>query len=148
MNRIEKAQRVFGYTLLLGNKLQMFGDSLMEDFTLKQWFLLIMIQNMEMESPSVNQIAEAMGTSRQNIRKMLSILERKGYVAMKTSETDSRALSVILTEKTKSFMESHEKWGEQIMENMFQDISEEELEVCMRVSEKIFQNIEEAASNE
>ncbi len=148
MNRIEKAQRVFGYTLLFGNKLQLFGDSLLSDFSLKQWFVLVMIQEMSMDSPSVNQIAEVMGTSRQNIRKMLSILERKGYVDMKPSLTDSRALSITLTDKTKNFMDSNKKWAEQITERLFQGVSEEELEVCMSVSEKLLKNMEGTSTNE
>ncbi len=148
MNRINKAQRVFGYILLLGNKLQLFGDSLMEDFSLKQWFLLIMIKEMPMDSPSVNQIAEFTGTSRQNIRKMLAILERKEYINMKPSETDTRALCITLTNKTKNYMDTHEKWGEQLTERLFCEVSEKELDVFMRVSERLFQNIEEASVNE
>ena len=148
MNRIEKTQRVFGYTLLLGNKLQLFGDSVMEEFSLKQWFLLIMINEMPMDSPSVNQISKFMGTTRQNIRKMLVILEKKGYIDMQPSEKDARAFCVTLTDKAKNYIDTHEKWNEELLELLFQGISERELEVFMKVSEKLFQNLEEVSSDE
>lgn len=54
-----------------------------------QWFLVIMISKMEIEEKSLNSIAEFVGTSRQNIKKMLISLENKGYVRVLKSEFDA-----------------------------------------------------------
>ena len=55
---------------------------------------------MEIREKSLNSIAAFVGTSRQNIKKMLIPLENKGYVRVLKSELDARALKVELTEKS------------------------------------------------
>lgn len=77
MNRIDKEEMIIGYITLLSNKLTQFGDNILPDITFKQWFLLIMISKMEIEEKSLNSIAEFVGTSRQNIKKMLIPLEKR-----------------------------------------------------------------------
>lgn len=100
MDRIEKEENIIGYITLLSNKLAQFGDNILPDITFKQWFLLIMISKMEIREKSLNSIAAFVGTSRQNIKKMLIPLENKGYVRVLKSELDARALKVELTEKS------------------------------------------------
>lgn len=100
MKKIEKEEYIIGCISLLSNKLTQVGDHILPDITFKQWFLLIMISKMEMEEKNVNSIAEFVGTSRQNIKKMLTSLEAKGYVVVSKSTLDARALKVDLTDKT------------------------------------------------
>ena len=68
---------LFGSIFLLSNKLQALGDGYLKEITLKQWLLLIMIQTINKEQPSVTEVAAFMGSTRQNVRKMLEALEKK-----------------------------------------------------------------------
>jgi hypothetical protein len=47
MDRTATEEYIFGSILLLSNKMQVWGDAILSDLTLKQWFLLILISNMK-----------------------------------------------------------------------------------------------------
>lgn len=136
------AQKMFGYTLILANKIQSMGDGLIKEFSLKQWFLLITVKNMPGESPNVNEIAEVSGTSRQNVRKMLEILSRKGYVSLGASRSDARALTVSLTQRAVEYLSQNERYGEELTEKLFCGIDDASIWNTLEVYEKMLENIE------
>ena len=97
MDRTSREGHVFGSILLLANKLQSWGDGLFDELTLKQWFLLLMISKIKIQNPTIKEIADFTRTSRQNTKKMLEQLEKKGFVHINQSEVDARALNVSLS---------------------------------------------------
>ena len=137
MNRTIYEEYIFGCILLLANKMQVWGDGIVEDITLKQWFLLMLISKMHATNPSVNEIADFSGTSRQNIKKMLGQLEKKGYVLMSKSETDARALCITLSDKTWTYFSKHEEKAADSVNKLFSSISDEELLVTSKTLEKL-----------
>ena len=82
---------------LLANQIAIQGDTVLSDITYRQWFLLTVIAKMSAKEKHVQEIADRMGTSRQNVKKMLETRETNGYVKMEPSAKDKRALSVKLT---------------------------------------------------
>ncbi|WP_102050331.1 MarR family winged helix-turn-helix transcriptional regulator [Pygmaiobacter massiliensis] len=133
---------LFGSIFLLSNKLQALGDGYLKEITLKQWLLLIMIQTIDKERPSVTEVAVFMGSTRQNIRKMLEALEKKGYVILSQNEKDKRNLSVALTSQTQHFFEQFEAQGDALLEQLFQNISPEQLATTRQTFDTLFENIE------
>ena len=94
MNRTEKEEYIIGFVSLISNKIVQFGDLMLTDITFPQWFLLMMISKMEQQEKTINSIAEFVGSSRQNVKKMLNLLAGKGYVLIEKSSSDKRALNV------------------------------------------------------
>jgi len=137
MDRTAREEYIFGSILLLSNKIQVWGDSILSDLTLKQWFLLLLISKMENKNPTINEITEFTGTSRQNIKKMLEHLGRKKYLKIKKSKTDARALNVSLSKKTYDYFVDNEKKGAQALVSLFSEITEEELNVTCKTLEKL-----------
>ncbi|MCL2722014.1 MAG: MarR family transcriptional regulator [Treponema sp.] len=137
MNRTIKEEYIFGMVLLLANKLQIWGDNILEDITLKQWFLLMLISKMIVENPTIKEIAEFSGTSRQNTKKMLEQLAKKNYVKINKSKTDERALNIVLTKKTFSYFTENEKKAADNVNLLFNDITSDELNVTERTLEKL-----------
>lgn len=109
MRRADTEEFVIGAISLLANRLNRFGEALHPDITSKQWSLLTMISRMDENEKRVRDIADYMGSSRQNVKKMLSSLEAKGFVTCEQSEKDGRALTVELTEKTHRYLRENEK---------------------------------------
>ncbi|WP_313339813.1 MarR family transcriptional regulator [Sedimentibacter sp.] len=139
---IPTKEYLFGSIFLLANKLQTLGDAFLKQMTLKQWLLLIMIFNMEKKQPSVTEIAESIGSTRQNVRKMLEVLSAKGYVALCVNERDKRNLSVVLTEKTFLFFTQFEAKGAAFLEQLFDGIHSD-LQKSTRITvEALFNNLE------
>lgn len=128
MTEREKQQFIFGIIFLLANKLQLLGDKVTGEITLKQWFLLNILTQMSEEFPNYNDIAGAVGTSRQNVSKMISALNKKGMVELKPSETDQRAIYVRLTQKTFEYFQSKDDAGNLLLDRLFEGFSNEEIE--------------------
>jgi len=137
MDRTAREEYIFGSILLLSNKIQAWGDSILSSLTLKQWFLLLLISKMENKNPTINEITEFTGTSRQNIKKMLEHLDEKKYLKIKKSKTDARALNVSLSKKTYDYFVDNEKKGAEALISLFSEITEEELNVTCKTLEKL-----------
>jgi DNA-binding MarR family transcriptional regulator len=135
-------QYIFGSIFLLDNRLQSIDFDLLEDMTLKQWFLLIMIKNIDLELPSVQDVANFIGSTRQNIKKMLDSLEKLGYVRLEIARHDRRSYSVTLTDKCYQYFEQHAKAGEEVIDLLFAGISDKEIECTSNLFNTLFYNIE------
>lgn len=142
MKRTHKEEMAFGNILVLSNKLQALGDNLLPELTLKQWFLLIVISKMDNISPTVNEIADAMSSTRQNIKKILISLEEKGFVKITKSKMDARALTIMLEPKTFQYFNDMEDLCEININKLFKNISEEELSTLLCVLNKLFYSAE------
>jgi DNA-binding MarR family transcriptional regulator len=128
MSDKENQQFIFGSIFLLSNKLQLLGDKITQEITLKQWFLLNMIQKMDNKFPNYHDIAKVIGTSRQNVSKMISVLQKNGMVRLEPSETDHRAVYVTLTQKCLDYFSSKEDIGNQLLDTLFAGILPQETE--------------------
>lgn len=139
---VSAKQYIFGSLFLLANRLQTLGDTALQEITLKQWLLLVVILNMEKDQPSVTEVAEFMGSTRQNVRKMLEVLATKGYVVLGTNERDKRNLTVSLSPQTFQFFTQFDEKGTAFLEQFFYGMDDALLESTRRTFETIFKNLE------
>lgn len=137
MDRTEQEEYVFGSILLLANKFQIWGDRLLEEITLKQWFLLLLISKMDLQKPTVKEVADFTGTSRQNVKKMLGLLESEGFVSLRRSQADARACNVELKQKTFDIFSSYDRLGADSVNKLFSQISDSELDSAANVVKKL-----------
>jgi len=124
---------------MLSNKMQTWVDSFFPDLTFKQLFLLLFIDKMETENPTVKAVADFTGTSRQNVKKMLERLEIDGYVSLTRSEKDARAWSVALTEKSFAYFAEHEQKSAEVVGELFTDISDGDLESAIQTVNRLIE---------
>lgn len=141
--RTGKENFVLGAISLVSNELNTFGEDCLEEITFKQWFLLMMISKMEKGEKSVNLIADFTGTSRQNVKKMLTPLEKKGFVSITGSENDGRALSVELTDKTYKYFFDHDGRIAKATERLFSAFSDAELDLFAMSFKKLITALDE-----
>lgn len=143
MERTAKSQYIIGCISLLSNRLTQFGDDFLPDLSFKQWFLLMMISKMGNDEINVNSIAEFVGTSRQNVKKMLVPLSDKGYVTMQKSTTDARSLSILLTKKAKTYLTKNADLADQKTEKLFADFTDEQLNFLVTNLRQLLQTLSE-----
>lgn len=95
---VEPAYQAFGMLFLLGTQLETIGDSVqaLGELTTKQWFVLLNLEMFFTAPPTLTQLAERMGTSRQNVKAIVEKLARKGFVVLRRDACDARALRVEL----------------------------------------------------
>lgn len=103
---IEKvAQKSYIYCSIfsLSNRLQLIGDRRCEDISTKQSFVLANVALFDDYTLNLKDTAQLVGTSSQNVKKIVSILENKGYVTVAKDERDGRNRRIALTEKGKAY---------------------------------------------
>ena len=97
--------------------------------------------NLCREAPSVKELAEIMGSSHQNVKQILLKLEKKGFVTIATDDKDRRKQRVALTEYCREFCAGNEGVTSQIMAQMFQGISEVQLQTTVQTILQMGENL-------
>jgi len=142
MNRTEKEEYIIGFISLISNKTAQFGDLMLTDINFPQWFLLMMISKMDQQEKTINSIAEFVGSSRQNVKKMLNLLAGKGYVMIEKSSSDKRALNVNLTQKTWQYFSDHDALATAEINKLFSAFSMDEIDHLSTALEKLLNAFE------
>lgn len=118
----EKEQQAFilGAVLTLANRLQVLGDQLDDQMTMKQWLLIAVILKSGSSSPTLSDVAEMIGSSRQNVKKMALLLEKQGFVALTKDSKDARILRLQLTGKCGIYFAERSEREVRFMDSLFQ----------------------------
>lgn len=129
MNDYTREKYVFGSIFLIANKLQVIGDQYLADdgLTTKQWFLSVMISQFQGKPPSLSEVAELMGSSRQNVKQLALKLEEKGLLIIEKDKRDARTLRLRLTEKSREFWHKRQDRDDRFIRELFGGITEDEL---------------------
>src|SRR5690554_262703 len=80
---LEKKAHIFGGLFLLANRLQALGDGLDDKITLKQWLFIASIIGSEQVSLAITELANYIGTSRQNAKKWPPFLRKRALLPLK-----------------------------------------------------------------
>lgn len=149
MDSIEKEQFVFGSLFLIANKLQVIGDQYLgqDGMTTKQWFLTVMISQFGENAPTLSEVAELMGSSRQNVKQLALKLEEKDFLRIEKDEQDARAVRLKLTEKSRRFWEGRLSKDNQFLIDLFSDFDEGELDNLCNSFNKLFNKIKRLEIN-
>jgi MarR family transcriptional regulator for hemolysin len=145
MKRQSVEMSIFKAIFQLSNRIQVEGDKLSKELTLKQWFLLLILYKGTIQNPTVNDISLAMGVTRQSTKKMISILEKGGYLTVDKSNYDSRALCIRPTDKAYDFFKNNKFLGYELLNKIFEGIEENELAMIFQVLQKMQDNLNEKA---
>ena len=110
------------------------------EMSCKQWLLMVVCKSFDTE-PDLSTLAQAMGCSRQNVKKLALHLEKDGYVELKKSKQDARSLCVKITDKGKRLNEKNTELGQYVYEAVFRDFTEQEIEQYYELSIKMMHGI-------
>ena len=116
---------VYGGIFALSNKLQLMGDKFDSNISTKQWLLIAIIASFQDEAPTISMTAEKIGNSRQNVKKMASILEKKGFLRIVKDKEDGRVQRLELTKYCIDYFEQRQEREQKYIESIFADFDEE-----------------------
>ena len=125
----------------LSNKIQNLGDLLDSEITMKQGQMLEILNQCENAPIMVTELAELIGSSRQNAKKMALLLSNQGYLSLTKDEKDARVLRVALTEKGMSYCSSRRDTDKRFLNNVFDGIEEKQLKSLLKTFEKLGKNV-------
>lgn len=141
MNRIEKEECLMDLLSSVSNKLNQCGDKFLADVTYKQWLLLSLLAQSDVRQQSLNEIATAVGTTRQNVKKMLVPLEKKGFLKMEKSKQDARVLQVELTIAAYQFIIKYDDEMNRQTNRLFDSLDDDALEQLMGLLKQLVKNV-------
>ena len=143
MNDMEKKAYVFGMIFMLANKLQILGDKMDPYLTVKQWFFLAGVLRCESDAPTLTEVAVNIGSSRQNVKKIASLLERQGFVLMEKDPEDGRAVRIYLTPTCVEYLKQREEMEDRFIDELFEDFGPEDLSSLSELFQKLEGNVRE-----
>nr|WP_254149945.1 MarR family transcriptional regulator [Bacillus subtilis] len=120
------------------NKIQSRGDDYYESLTSRQFMTMVAILHLPEEETTFNNIAKKLGTSKQNINRLVSGIEKRGYVITVPSKRDKRAVNVKITDSGKRVMEECGEKAVYFMADLFKGFSTEELETLWILLKKLY----------
>src|SRR5665648_806991 len=140
---MEDKQFIFGSLLFTANRM----DTLLErelkefDITSKQWMLSIIIDNLFDSAPTLKDVAKEMGSSHQNVKQVALKLEQKGLLKMQKDKKDARMTRLNMTEESYQFWAKTQPKGTAFVEEVFENITKNELLEARNVMNKIMGNL-------
>lgn len=140
-NRELSIKAIFANIFITQNRLQTIFDSNDSEITLKQ-FLLLVILKQSTKSMTFTQIGEVLGCSRQNIKKLALLLEKKGFVEIVRNPNDTRAFTVVPTNKLPKYFERVSEHHEHILNTLFEEYTDEEVFQFLKMITNLYSGIE------
>ena len=125
-NDVSQDQKeLFGMIFMLAQRWQYIGDRELKDsgVTTKQWFLLVTLHALFDTPPNLNELALAMGSSRQNVKQLALNLEKQGFVEIYQDRADRRVQRFKLTAKNRRFWDARAESDERFMTSLFGQLS-------------------------
>lgn len=139
LKELHLMQQIYATIFSLTNKIQVQGDKCFDELTLRQFMTMLAVLHLPEGEASLNRIAEKTGTTKQNINHMVTALGKKGFVEIKPSQTDKRAMNVTLTEAGEYAMYTGSKKSIVFMADLFSGFSIEELDLLWTLLKKLYQ---------
>ncbi len=136
-------QMVFGLLFNLSNKMERLMDRELSlyDITSRQWYLTVILGFFFKNPPTLNELADTMEYSHQNVRQIAGKLEQKGFIRFERDKKDKRALRLSLTEKSHAFWQERDDQADQFMNAIFSGLNDDELLLMSKALKKIAENL-------
>ncbi len=131
-------QQTWATLFSVTNKLQVKGDQYLEKLTSRQIMVMVAIVHLPEDQKTLNNIARKLGTTKQNVKQLITIMERKGYVETVPSTQDKRAVNVLITEAGKETIMLCAERSLQFFADVFEHFTTKEMETLWSLLIKLY----------
>ncbi|HOW23587.1 MAG TPA: MarR family transcriptional regulator [Sedimentibacter sp.] len=123
MNELQKKAYIFATIFTLSNRLQTLGDEFDKNFTTKQWLFIVAVSRFK-EPPTITEVANFIGYSRQNAKRIAADLEKAGHIMLQKDENDARALRITINPQCMEYFKKRDKREIEFLEQVFTGFDE------------------------
>ena len=124
----------------LANTLQSVMDIGMDDITSRQWLPLMILGSCE-EASNLNQLAEKCGITRQSTKQLVDKLAEKELISIEKAESDRRNISIVITEKGRSWGTSNLDRNVKFVSELFGGIPAEDIRTFADVQKQLLKKL-------
>lgn len=131
-------QQTYATLFSLANKIQVKADKYLGAMTSRQIMTMVAIGHLQEDQTTLNNIARKLGTTKQSVKQIITIMERKGYVVTVPSQQDKRAVNVKITEYGKQACVEVSERSIYFFTDVFKDFKTEEMETLWGLLKKLY----------
>lgn len=139
--RENEIRGIFSSISILQNRLQTIFDKTDEVLTLKQFMLLTMIKYSDNKT-TLTHLGTLLGSSRQNIKKLATSLEEKGFITISHEVDNKKNTSLSLTQKAEDYAHKISALHTEKLNAIFSDYSDEEIHLFYGLITKLYAGVE------
>lgn len=138
----EKQQKaIFSTLFIAGNRLQTLFDKTIPELSLKQFMLLSVARQSE-KPLTFTQLGELLGCSRQNIKKLADALAKKGFITVRQSPSDGRAVTVCPTKRAEDYFRNEFFPYQEDLKRLFAVYTDQEIETLFVLLSRLYAGID------
>ena len=138
-NRFEMEQYILVFIFIIQQRWSYYiGKKLAEDrITTKQWLMMIIIEKAFAHDPSMQEVADALSTTHQNVKQLATRLETRGFMKIEQDPNNRRILRLKTTD------ESREYWKKRTPEDiksiiaLFEGLDDSEIKSLYKIAVKL-----------
>ena len=131
-------EQAYATLFSLTNKIQVQGDRYLNGLTSRQLMTMLAITHLPEDHKTLNNIARKLGTTKQSVKQLITIMEKKGYVAAVPSRRDKRAVNIQITESGRRIMIECGESGVKFLADLFHEFTLEEMELLWSLLKKLY----------
>lgn len=145
MNKLDIEKEIFARLFQLSNKLQTYLDSILktDKLTAKQFFLMIVVYSFADNPPTLSELSNRVGSSRQNVKQIVLKLEKQGFLELKNDEKDKRIIRIFLTDLAVKYWDNRSDKDILTFGKIFNNITLDQVTVLNNVLGNIYNNVME-----
>lgn len=132
---------IFCTLFIAGNKLQTIFDKNIPELSLKQFMLLSVARQSE-KPLTFTQLGNLLGCSRQNVKKLADVLMKKGFIDIRQSDFDSRAMCICPTKKADRYFQNDFLKYQEELKHLFAVYTDKELGELFILLSRLYAGIE------
>jgi DNA-binding MarR family transcriptional regulator len=108
-----------------------------DNITTKQWLLLVILGNVFDHDPSMQEMAEAMSTTHQNVKQLATRLQDSGFLKIERDPDNKRTLRLKFTEQCYKYWEKRDESDIESITNLFKVLDDEEVKSLFSIMNKL-----------
>ena len=130
---LDDMHQIYSMLHTISNRIQTEADANLEDITSRQLMLLIAIRHLEPGQATIVNIAAMLGTSKQNVTRLVSAMVHNGFLDSIQGETDKRNVNIRITDKGLEAMQKNTIRSNNYFADLFRDFSRDELKLLRKM---------------
>jgi DNA-binding MarR family transcriptional regulator len=148
--RMEMEQYVLVFLFLIQQRWGYYiNKKLSEDkITTKQWLMMIIIENAFTRDPSMQEVADALSTTHQNVKQLATRLEARGFMKIERDPSNRRILRLKTTDESREYWEKRSPEDLKSIARIFEGLDDSEIKSLFEIMvklEKISENLYQEA---
>lgn len=131
-------QQAYATLFSVTNKIHIKGDEYFDELTSRQFMMIVAILHLPKEETTLINIAKKLGTSKQNVSRLLSSLIEKKYIQTVPCKSDKRAVNVNLTTLGERIIFKNSERSINYILNLFSEFTLQEVETLWCLLKKLY----------